>query len=83
MFETMQSKAGGNPLDASSGGVLALKDEAKRLLQNTPGVQLPNDLLLYAKTLSYLFALGESLDPDVDLMKISLPYLMRFLAAQD
>ena len=83
MFETMQSAASGNPLDASSGGVLALKDEAKRLLQNTPGVQLPNDLLLYAKTLSYLFALGELLDPDVDLMKISLPYLMRFLAAQD
>jgi len=83
MFETMQAAAGGNPLDASSGGVLALKDEAKQLLQNTPGVQLPNDLLLYAKTLSYLFALGELLDPDVDLMKISLPYLMRFLAAQD
>ncbi|MDG2049754.1 MAG: AarF/UbiB family protein [Myxococcota bacterium] len=84
MFEKMQSAASeGGPLGASSNGIMALKDEAKRLLQSTPGVQLPNDLLLYAKTLSYLFALGESLDPEVDLMKITLPYLLRFLAAQE
>lgn len=84
MFERLEStgRAGGM-LGASSGGVLALKDEAKRLLQDTPGLQLPNDLLLYAKTLSYLFALGESLDPDADLMQISLPYLLKFLATTD
>lgn len=81
MFERMKAAGeSGNLLGASSGGVLALKDEAKRLLQDTPGLQLPNDLLLYAKTLSYVFALGESMDPDVDLMKISLPYLLKFLA---
>ena len=84
MFERLEStgRAGGM-LGASSGAVLALKDEAKRLLQDTPGLQLPNDLLLYAKTLSYLFALGESLDPDADLMQISLPYLLKFLATTD
>ena len=46
------------PLALGSGRMLALKDEAKALLYETPGLALPSDLLLYAKTLSYLFALG-------------------------
>lgn len=84
MFDRLASAGGGaGALGASTRGVLALKDEAKQLLQETPGLQLPNDLLLYAKTLSYLFALGESLDPGVDLMKIALPYLLRFLAERE
>jgi len=71
------------PLGIGGGQVLGLKDEAVALLRETPGLHLPNDLLLYAKTLSYLFALGESLDPEVDLVKLTLPYLLRFLAARD
>jgi ubiquinone biosynthesis protein len=82
MFERIQ-QAGGGTLGVAGSQVLGLKDEAKALLQKTPGLQLPNDLLLYAKTLSYLFALGEDLDPDVDLIKLSLPYLLRFLAEKD
>lgn len=84
MFTQIDEKSdSGSPLAVSGNRVLDLKDEAKILLQNTPGLQLPNDLLLYARTLSYLFALGEELDPEVDLMKISTPYLLRFLAEQD
>jgi ubiquinone biosynthesis protein len=84
MFDRLATAGGGTgALGASTRGVLALKDEAKQLLRETPGLQLPNDLLLYAKTLSYLFALGESLDPGADLMKISLPYLLRFLAERE
>ncbi len=79
MFERVQ-REGGSPLALSGEKVLSLKDEAKRLLEQTPGLQLPNDLLLYARTLSYLFALGASLDPAVDLVKISVPYLLQFLA---
>jgi predicted unusual protein kinase regulating ubiquinone biosynthesis (AarF/ABC1/UbiB family) len=73
----------GAPLGLAGAQVLALKDEAKALLQETPGLELPNDLLLYAKTLSYLFALGEVLDPEVDLLRLSTPYLLRFLAERD
>jgi predicted unusual protein kinase regulating ubiquinone biosynthesis (AarF/ABC1/UbiB family) len=73
----------GGPLGVPGAQVLALKDEAKALLQQTPGLQLPNDLLLFAKTLSYVFALGAELDPDVDLMRLSLPYLMQFLAERE
>lgn len=78
MFERIAGE--GSVLGLGGGQVLALKDHAKRLLEETPGLQLPNDLLHYAKTLSYLFALGERLDPSVDLMKLTVPYLLRFLA---
>ena len=81
MFEQMRDGAD-TPLPGGS-SILALKDRAKALLQETPGLQLPNDLLLYAKTLGYLFSLGAELDPETDLMKISLPYLMRFLSSAE
>lgn len=84
MFARIAERGGsGGALAVAGADVLALKDEAKRLLQETPGLQLPNDLLLYAKTLSYLFALGDSLDREVDLVKLSLPYLLRFLAERE
>lgn len=70
----------GGALGVAGAQVLSLKDEAKALLQETPGLQLPNDLLLFAKTLSYLFALGSELAPDVDLMRLCLPYLLQFAA---
>jgi predicted unusual protein kinase regulating ubiquinone biosynthesis (AarF/ABC1/UbiB family) len=73
----------GGALGVPAAQVLSLKDEAKRLLQQTPGLQLPNDLLLFAKTLSYVFALGAELDPEVDLMQLSLPYLLKFLAGAE
>lgn len=78
MFERIRSQGGALAVPGSQ--VLALKDQAKALLQETPGLQLPNDLLLFAKTLSYVFALGSELAPQADLMRICLPYLMRFLA---
>jgi ubiquinone biosynthesis protein len=81
MFERI-AKAGG-ALDAGGSRILALKDEAKGLLQRTEGIQLPVDLLLYAKTVSYVFALGAEIAPEVDLMKLSLPYLLQFLGGKD
>ncbi|MBW2272308.1 MAG: AarF/ABC1/UbiB kinase family protein [Deltaproteobacteria bacterium] len=84
MFARMASSGPGQSQPAVSGSqVLQLKDEAKRLLQATPGVQLPHELLLYAKTLSYLFALGAELAPEVDVLELSLPHLLRFLATRD
>jgi ubiquinone biosynthesis protein len=63
--------------------VLALKDEAKTLLQETQGLQLPNDLLLFAKTLSYVFGLGREIAPEADVMRLCVPWLLRFLARSD
>jgi ubiquinone biosynthesis protein len=75
--------AQGGALGLAGAQVLSLKDEAKELLWNTPGLQLPNDLLLFAKTLSYVFALGRELDPGADMMRLALPYLVQFLAERD
>ena len=73
----------GGALAVPGAQVLSLKDEAKALLQRTPGLQLPHDLLLFAKTLSYVFALGQRIDPEADPMRLTLPYLLRFLAGRD
>jgi predicted unusual protein kinase regulating ubiquinone biosynthesis (AarF/ABC1/UbiB family) len=81
MFDRLGGERGA--LTAPGTAVLSLKDEAKRLLQDTAGLQLPNDLLLFAKTLSYVFALGAELAPEVDLMRLSSPYLLQFLAEQE
>jgi ubiquinone biosynthesis protein len=81
MFARLQGSEG--PLGFAGRDVLSLKNEAKALLGDTPGLVLPNDLLLYAKTMSYLFSLGDELAPEVDLLKISLPHLLRFLAERD
>jgi predicted unusual protein kinase regulating ubiquinone biosynthesis (AarF/ABC1/UbiB family) len=78
MFERIQSHGGALAVDGAQ--MLSLKDEAVALLRETPGLQLPTDLLLYAKTLSYVFTLGADLAPDVDMMKLCLPSLLRFLA---
>jgi ubiquinone biosynthesis protein len=73
----------GNALALSGERVLALKDEAQALLFATPGLTLPPDLLLYAKTVSSVFALARELAPEVDAMKLAAPYLLRFLAQRD
>lgn len=77
MLERLRGE--GSPLGLAGSSVLGLKDEAVALLRQTDGLQLPDDLLLFARTLSYVFALGRELDPDVDLMPLCLPYLMKFL----
>lgn len=82
VFARLAGEAGG-PLSLSGPRVLALKDEAKHLLYETPGLSLPSDLLLYAKTLSYLFALSRELAPDVDPMPLTVPWLLRFLAVRE
>ncbi|HEX2486533.1 MAG TPA: AarF/UbiB family protein [Myxococcota bacterium] len=82
MFARLRGE-GAAPLALGADRVLALKDEAKALLAETEGLQLPNDLLLYAKTLSYLFGLGAELAPQVDLMRLTVPWLLRFLAARE
>jgi ubiquinone biosynthesis protein len=82
VFARLAGEAGG-PLGFSGSRVLALKDEAKRLLYETPGLTLPTELLLYAKTLSYLFALAREIAPDVDPMPLTVPWLLRFLAVRD
>jgi ubiquinone biosynthesis protein len=82
MFARIRGE-GTSPLALSGERVLALKDEAQALLFATHGLALPADLLLYAKTVSSLFALARELAPEVDAMKLAAPYLLRFLAQRE
>jgi ubiquinone biosynthesis protein len=82
MFARIRGE-GSSALALSGERVLALKDEAQALLFATPGLRLPADLLLYAKTVAYLFALGRELAPEVDVMKLAAPYLLRFVATRE
>ncbi len=82
MFASVRAGAA-SPLALSGERVLALQQEAEALLFATPGLALPEPLLLYAKTLGTLFALGRELAPGVDVMKLAVPYLLRFLAVRD
>ena len=81
-FARLGGEAGG-ALALSGARVLSLKDQAKQLLYETPGLSLPSDLLLYAKTLSYLFALAGEIAPGVDPMPLTVPWLLRFLAKRE
>jgi predicted unusual protein kinase regulating ubiquinone biosynthesis (AarF/ABC1/UbiB family) len=82
MFARIRSE-GPSALALSGERVLALKQEAQALLFATPGLALTPDLLLYAKTVGSLFALGRELAPEVDVMKLAVPYLLRFLATRE
>lgn len=81
MFARIREQGGA--LAVPGAAVLSLKDEARTLLRDTPGLQLPHDLLLLARTLSSVFALGEEMAPELDLMKVTLPFLLRFLAQKE
>lgn len=82
MFTRLRGESAA-PLALGADRVLALKDEAKALLLETEGLQLPHDLLLYAKTLAYLFGLAAELAPGVDAMRLTVPWLLRFLAQRE
>jgi predicted unusual protein kinase regulating ubiquinone biosynthesis (AarF/ABC1/UbiB family) len=86
--ERMLARIGGasgasGALSLPGTAVLSLKEEAATLLRDTPGLQLPHDLLLVARTLAGVFALVDELSPGLDPMPIALPFLLRFLAERD
>ncbi|MFP6563935.1 MAG: AarF/UbiB family protein [Myxococcota bacterium] len=72
-------EAGAGALGVGKGSAPDLFDRAKQWLQETPGLQLPNDALLFAKTVSTLVALGARLAPETDLLGLLTPHVLRFL----
>ena len=81
MFERIA--AAGSALGMGGSAVLALKDEAVALLRETPGVRLPTDLLLYARTLSMVFGVARELAPKIDPLPLCLPALLGFLTEKE
>ena len=74
--------AGQRALRLSGEELIGLGERLKQLLREVPGLTLPGELLLYAKTLAHLFELGRDLAPGEDVMVRCAPYVVRFLGAR-
>jgi predicted unusual protein kinase regulating ubiquinone biosynthesis (AarF/ABC1/UbiB family) len=70
-------------LSATPSTIAALKEVGKRLVRESRAFRVPTELLLYARTLAYVFALSERIAPGHSPMPQLLPRLLGFLASGD
>jgi len=56
----------------------ALARDVVTALRDLDALTLPNDLILYGRTLGLLHGLAFKLDPDLPIFEVAAPYLMRF-----
>lgn len=70
-------------LSATPSTIEALKELGKQLLRESRAFRVPTELLLYARTLAYVFALSERIAPGHSPMPQLLPRLLGFLAGGD
>lgn len=66
-------------LGAGVGAIQALKQLGKQLVRESRAFRIPRDLLLWARTLAYVYNLAERIAPGADPMRLFLPHLMRFV----
>ncbi|HTO53722.1 MAG TPA: AarF/ABC1/UbiB kinase family protein [Myxococcota bacterium] len=62
-------------------GIQSLKQLGKRLVRESGAFRIPRDLLLWARTLAYVYNLAERIAPGADPMRRLLPHLLRFVTA--
>ncbi|MBI3071965.1 MAG: AarF/ABC1/UbiB kinase family protein [Deltaproteobacteria bacterium] len=55
------------------------KDQIWDFLRKLDTLQIPNDLILYGRTIALLHGLASTLDPNVNVFKVAQPYFMHFL----
>lgn len=56
----------------------SLARDVARALRDLEALSVPNDLILYGRTLGLLHGLGFKLDPDLPVFEVAAPYLMKF-----
>lgn len=66
-------------LGANGAGIQALTALGKRLLRESRAFRVPQELLLWARTLAHVYALFGRIAPDSDPMRRLLPHLLRFV----
>ncbi len=66
-------------LGANVAGIQSLKQLAKRLVRESAAFRIPRELLLWARTLAYVYNLAERIAPGADPMRLFLPHLLRFV----
>jgi ubiquinone biosynthesis protein len=68
-------------LGANIAGIQSLKQLGKRLVRESGAFKIPRELLLWARTLAYVYNLAERIAPGADPMRLFLPHLLRFVTA--
>jgi predicted unusual protein kinase regulating ubiquinone biosynthesis (AarF/ABC1/UbiB family) len=66
-------------LGESVAGIQSLKQLGKRLVRESGAFRIPRDLLLWARTLAYVYNLAERIAPGADPMRLFLPHLLKFV----
>lgn len=66
-------------LGANVAGIQSLKQLGKRLVRESGAFRIPRELLLWARTLAYVYNLAERIAPAADPMRLFLPHLLRFV----
>lgn len=55
-----------------------ISQEIHDLLRTYPSVQIPNNFILFARTMGMLNGISSKLDPDLNIIEIATPYAKRF-----
>jgi ubiquinone biosynthesis protein len=66
-------------LGANVAGIQSLKELGKRLVRDSRAFRIPRELLLWARTLAYVYNLTERIAPGTDPMPLFLPHLLKFI----
>jgi predicted unusual protein kinase regulating ubiquinone biosynthesis (AarF/ABC1/UbiB family) len=69
----------GSPAEVNRLDFEEMRDWVMALLSKIEGVQIPNDLVLYGRTISLLHGLATRLDPEINVFRVAAPYLIQFL----
>jgi ubiquinone biosynthesis protein len=69
----------GAPAEINRLDYLELRDWVWGLLSKIESLQIPNDLILYGRTISLLHGLATRLDPNINVFAVAQPYFVQFL----
>ena len=78
-LESALAAGASNALGAGVAAIQSLKQLGKQLVRESRAFRIPRDLLLWARTLAYVYNLGERIAPGADPMRLFLPHLLRFI----
>jgi predicted unusual protein kinase regulating ubiquinone biosynthesis (AarF/ABC1/UbiB family) len=69
-------------LGANVAAIQSLKQLGKRLVRESGAFRIPRELLLWARTLAYVYNLAERIAPAADPMRLFLPHLLKFVTTE-
>jgi len=78
-LESALAAGAASALGAGVAAIQSLKQLGKQLVRESRAFRVPRDLLLWARTLAYVYNLAERIAPGADPMRLFLPHLLRFV----